>query len=324
MKKLLSVYNICGHRQDNTQAYLGILPTLLAQKIEGAEHRVVISACKAYAHTIATLKSKFPSVEIFSIEEPYPIAVTFNNTVNLCREKYGEFDAYMYSACDVVYTHARQLDVLFQTMFASEDVAMASSHILYDGCYAFGLKKGGGRHGIDDERAAQEIFSDTDVYTIPVGRAIAHHAALINGKLVQFYGKAMPDVFAGRCSESIVTFLVAALKMRWVIVKLCAPTHLCDLDGPSICNNPVEHIRAGKLPYDHPFKLVSLLPIFFNDTAKQLGLGYEECADVCPHDPSQFDQNQYCINEGLKDYLKDHLFLPSSVFDYSKIQTIIT
>jgi len=41
------------------------------------------------------------------------------------------------------------------------------------------------------------------------------------------------------------------------------------------------------------------------------------------HDPSQFKNNE-CINEDLKQYIRDNLFLSKSLFDYDNINSTYT
>ena len=95
------------------------------------------------------------------------------------------------------------------------------------------------------------------------------------------------------------------------------------MDIPSAGFRP--EIRVPPKPaYDHAFRQESLLPIFANPEAIKLGLGYEECQNLFVHDPSQFNDLQFCINEGLKEYIKENLYLTPDIFDYSTINNTWT
>ena len=94
------------------------------------------------------------------------------------------------------------------------------------------------------------------------------------------------------------------------------------MDGPSCGTDPEAHKLRKEFEvtggYDHAFAMPSLLHIFTNEKARKLGLGYEECQEIVVHDPSQFKDN-LCINEELKFYIKDNLYLSKDKFDYDSI-----
>ena len=39
------------------------------------------------------------------------------------------------------------------------------------------------------------------------------------------------------------------------------------------------------------------------------------------HDKNQFDENYHCINENLKDFIKENLFLKKEELDYEQINS---
>jgi hypothetical protein len=49
------------------------------------------------------------------------------------------------------------------------------------------------------------------------------------------------------------------------------------------------------------------------------GFGYEECKGILMHNKSQFDENYHCINDDLKYFIKDALFLKKEELDYDQI-----
>ena len=86
--------------------------------------------------------------------------------------------------------------------------------------------------------------------------------------------------------------------------------HHANTDIPSAGFRPEE--RDGP-PWDYPIPHFgdSLIDVFDNPTARGLGLGYEECENIVNHDPSQYNEKGFCINEDLKHYLKDNVYLNS-------------
>ncbi len=53
---------------------------------------------------------------------------------------------------------------------------------------------------------------------------------------------------------------------------------------------------------------------------QKYGLGYEEAQGVVIHDDKHYDENGYCINDKLKKYIRDNLFVPTSLLDYDRIK----
>ena len=321
-KRSLIVYNICGIRKDNTKLYPHFINAILSQyeSFKG-EIVTVVSGCKTREFTLPFLKHLFPSLDYIEVFDNVPINISMNNAVVKSIEKHGRFDNYTYVAADALLEGRDTFDGMTDVMCNNKNIGMYSAQIDIDTCYALGLKLGGGRHGIDDERARIEMFKDGTDYTVPVGRACAAHFNIFSDDFVKFYGKCYPDIFAGYCTESVMTFALAAIKRHWVISKDYNIKHYASMDGPSCGFDPEGHKRKNPKTgaYDHAFLGGSLMPIFENEYARSIGLGYEECNDIVMHDPSQFDENNFCLNDELKQYIKENLYLKTDEFDYNKI-----
>lgn len=319
MDKILIVYNICGAKKDNTEGYIHFLNALSQQEFDG-DKKIVVSACKPVERTIPFLKSVFPNFDYIRNDSSMPVNVTFNDAVLKSVKKYGDFDSYVYMACDAMFVHKKQLQILHD-IGSGETSGLVSAQVDHDSCYAYGLKLGGGRHAIDDENARYEMFKDGKDYTVPPGRACAAHVNLYTHKMFSYYGRCTPDIFGGYCTESVFSFLVSALKLHWVISRNCLVKHYPSYDGPSSTMSQEEHKikNPSNGSYDYPFMMDTLMPIFNNDYAKSIGLGYEECQNIVNHREDQFDGNYFCKNNLLKEYIKEKLFLDKGIFDYDKI-----
>lgn len=322
-QKNLIVYNTCGIKKDNTYEYPRYIKSLLAQKYkDGTDTKIIVSLCRPREDTVPHLKKVFADqdLDFLVINDPLPVNVTFNKAIRESVKKYGPFDNYVYTSADSLVDGENDMQTLFDGMLENPNYGMFSAQIDIDSCYAYGLKLGGGRHAIDDERARFEMFSDGTDYIVPVGRACAAHCQVYSSKIFDFYGNCCPDIFASYCTESIFSFVNAAIGLNWAISEKVLIRHAAGMDGASCATEPEKHKldnpRTGS--YDHAFGIDSLLPIFQNEKAKQLGLGYEECQGIVMHDPSQYKDN-LCINDELKFYIKDNLYLTSDKFDYDKI-----
>ncbi len=317
--KSLIVYNGCGIKRDNTEIYPRYIQRLIDQSYTD-DVKLVVSFCKPRSRTIPYLKSLFPDLDYIQIDDGIPVNVTFNNAILKSVEKYGKFDNYTFFTADTLLMQDNSMQTLFDSINNNSHYGMLSAQADIDSCYAYGLKLGGGRFAIDDENARKEMFKDGKDYIVPVGKACAAHVQVYSSKIFDFYGKCCPDIFAGYCTESTFTFVNAALKLNWAISKDVLTHHDAGMDGPSCATDPEKHKQENPATgaYDHAFAMPSLLEIFTNETARKLGLGYEECQEIVMHDPSQFENN-VCINEELKYYIKDNLYLSKNKFDYDTI-----
>lgn len=319
--KSLIIYNACGIKKDNTLLYPKYLEKLINQKFDG-DTKIVFCSCQPKSHSIPYLKKLFPAIDYIEVKDSLPVNITFNHAISKSVDRYGKFDTYTFFTSDSLLADSYSMQRLFNSIEENENYGMLSAQIDVDSCYAYGLKLGGSRHGIDDERARSEMFSNGTDYIVPVGRACAAHVNVYSSKIFDFYGRCCPDIFAGYCTESIFSFINSALKLDWAISKDVLIHHDAGMDGPSCSTDPESHKHKNPKTgsYDHAFAQKSLLHIFKNDIAIKLGLGYEECQQVVMHNKDQYKDN-YCINESLKHYIKNNLYLSQSLFDYSNINS---
>jgi hypothetical protein len=159
---------------------------------------------------------------------------------------------------------------------------------------------------------------------VSVGSSLNLHCQIFSKQLKEFYNRIIPDIFAGHCTESVLSFLCAALKTRWAFCDDVLVFHAINMDGQSSGFDPLKWMYEKKRQtYDHPFVIESYLDRFTNQYAKSIGLGFEECRNVVMHDKEQFDDNSFCINDDLKSYIKQNLFLKNSEFNYSNIRSTV-
>jgi len=123
-----------------------------------------------------------------------------------------------------------------------------------------------------------------------------------------------PDIFASYSSETVFSFLVAAIQKRWAVVTTPRVTHIVEMDGRSAGFKN----ELAPISWDHMYKIPhSILDICA--AGQPYGLGYQECDQIAMHDPTQFDEKGYCINSDLEDFIKENLFLSKDYLDYDKI-----
>jgi len=311
--KLLVVYNTCGlSGRDNSEYYVAALNTILAQKINGM--KIVMSDCGGHSIVRNKIVQQFGNnISYNFINEILPIATTFNHSVLEGVKEFGQFDSYLYVDSGVYFTNTDQLSTLYNLLNDGPH-GIVSSRVNDDsGVFVnFGL----GEHE-GDQSQEYKLFERGD-FTIPVGKAINCHVTLWSNKLLQHYKRLQPDIFAGWCGESTWSFICAAVKQKWVISKDVIVNHNQGVDGQSSGFNPQVWKMQGNKNIDHPFLVSSVIDIMKN--GQKHGLGYEEAQNVVMHDPTQYDDNGYCTNDQLKEYIRDNLFLSTSLLDYDRIK----
>lgn len=311
--KILAVYNTCGiSGRENSNYYIAALNTILAQKFDGM--KVVMSDCMSPPQVRNKIKQYFGGAISYNfINEVLPVNVTFNHSVLKGIEQFGEFDGYLYIDSGIQLVHDQQLRILYD-LLKSGPYGIVSSRVDQDSGYGFvfGFGKFEG-----DTSEDYKLFEHGD-FIIPVGKGVNNHLQIFANTIQKYYKKCWPDIFASWCSESIFTFLCAAIKQKWVISKDVIVHHHQGVDGQSSGFNPQVWKMQGRNTIDHPFLVSSIIKIV--QEGQKYGIGYEEAQNIIMHDTTQYDENGYCINDELKKYIKENLFLPQSLLDYDRIK----
>lgn len=310
--KILAVYNTCGlSGRNNVSYYIEALNSILNQQFEGV--KIVISDCCSHPYIRNELQNTFRSqINYNFIDDVVPVNVTFNHTVLKSIQEFGEFEGYLYVDSGVKFTNNNQLAQLYNIL-KSGPYGMVSARVDEDsGTFVnFGLGEYEG-----DQSQEHKLFKQGNLI-IPVGKAVNLHCQIFSNDIQQYYGKCFTDIFASWCSESVFSFVCAAIQKKWIVVKDVIMHHQQGVDGQSSGFNPQVWKLHGNKNIDHPFCIPSIIQVM--KEGRPYGLGYEECQNIIMHDKTQYDQEGYCVNEKLKQYIKEKLFLQPSQFDYQTI-----
>ncbi len=318
MPKLCIVYNMCGVRGNESSFYYDIaIKSILEQTFK--DYILVLSGCKLSAQTKMNLHREVGvdlKVDYNYIDELYPVPVTFNHSCLQATEKHGPFDGYLYLDSGCIFQKLDDLQKLYDGFKSHDACGMYAAQVDEDPGYHdwFGL----GRNE-NDRSEDYKLFEKGD-FIVPVGKTCNLHAQIFSRELVEFYGKPYPDIFAGHCSESVFTFVCAALKLNMIISKDVVLHHE-RLDGQSAGFNPWAWQAEGRSRAEHPYLVPSIIQLVASPEAKEFGLGYEEVQGLAMHDPTQFTSDGYCKNSDLKHYIRNHLFVPKSLLDYDEIKS---
>ncbi len=306
LNEYISNFNTCGILPgDRSDLYISNIRSILNQTLDSnIKLHIVISDCMSNINVRNKLIDTFKDTISYNfVDELVPMEPSFNHTTLKCVKQFGNFDGYLYVESGIKLFEEDTIQKLCKYLQINK-YAMIST--------------------IPDTDIGFHYEDTPDLsidYVVPVGKGINLHCQMFSGEYFSFYNRLLPDIFAGHCMESVLSFCCAAIQKQWIIVADAKVKHDVYVDGQSIGFRPDKYVReTGKPSWDHPYKLSSLMPIFSNPKALKLGLGYEETRSIVMHDHSQYDENYHCINDQLKYYIKDNLFLNNTLLDYDNIQ----
>jgi hypothetical protein len=302
--RFLIVYNTCEITHNNLFWYLKCLQNLLNQ--DYSNFHITVSGCKITEATKLGLRKKFGNRLSYNfIDDTFPVNVTFNHTVKVITKEMGDFDGYIY--VDSGMNPENQTNILSEINFRSctNQYGMISVQPSTDS-------------GVDGWFGMQtnQPFTGQD-FIVPVGKAICLHLQYFNHKLLEYYGRIIPDIFKTFCTESTFSFLNAAIGLKWIIIKDLIVTHEKATDGP--CGLVNHKYYGEKETWNNLLGGLDIKNLIMTKEGKELGMGYEEMQKVFLHDPNCYDENGFSKNPELKNFIKKNLFVPKNMVDYDKI-----
>jgi hypothetical protein len=303
--KLLVVYNTCEITHMNVWWYIDCIKNLLRQDYDNFQ--VVVSGCKITGASKAALQKTFGDKVWYSyVEDVVPVNVTFNHTVNAVTKKKGPFDGYIY--VDSGMNTQNQTNVLqeINARSSTRQFGMVTVQPSTDTGYEMWFGK-------------PEIgfaFTGED-FIVPVGKACPLHFQCFDHRLLEYYGRLIPDIFKTFCTESTFSFLNAALGLKWVFIKDLVVSHNKASDGP--CGLVNHQYYGAKETWNNLLGGLDIKDLIMTPEGKRLGMGYEEAQGVFMHDPACYDENGFVKNAELKAFIKKNLFVTPDVVDYEKL-----
>ena len=307
--KILTVYNTCGIKRDNLEAYKKSLSSILSQI--GVDQTVVVSSCMNSKFCLYALKEHFGNkIEIVFFSEPYIVNVTFNKTVQIMNEKYGSFDGYLYIDSGVVLN---QVDAISQAVnrFETNIYSMVGLQVDIDAGFQFM-----GKNFSCDSSKPQITEED---FLMPVGIANNLHIQIFSNDIYESFNKKLiPDVFAAYCTESTFPFLNAAVGKRWIMVKDVFCSHAHSIDGASSSQSHISKVHGNS--WNNLLFNRNALDFINDPEAIESGLGYEECSGIMMHNPLAYDENGNNLHrDTITKVINKYFYCNETELDYNKI-----
>lgn len=305
--KILSVYNICGIKNEDVSWYTRCIKNIIDQ--QDSEDKVIISSCINSDRCVNSLKETFgSSIDICRFFDPYTVNITFNKSVQEAVKKYGEFDGYFYIDSGVLINNINYVMSETKNRLKTNKYAMIALQTDTDTGYeSIGFKQ--------DCNSPQIIDAD---FVIPIGKACNLHAQIFDQSIYKkFDNRIIPDIFRAYCTESTFSFLCSAVQKDWIIVKDILLHHNKGVDGASIGHSHFSKIYHN--PWNNLLYNRNALDFINDPIAKNIGLGYEECNHIMNHDPNAYIENYSKFPEKLTEQILKYFYTNTNELDYAKI-----
>lgn len=312
MNKLAIVFNTCGIKRENVLQYVNGISSLLDQDIDNS--RIILSSCLNTEMVRNYLYNYFgDAISYNHIDEVLPVNVTFNHSCIKARQEFGDFEGYMYIDSGITMRSRKDISNLYN-LFKRDAYGMVAAQTSTDTGYWQWFNIG---NNPDDNSQNHLLFKNGD-FIIPLGKTVNLHAQIFSKDILDSYGYIIPDIYASYCTESVFSFLCAAIHTKFVLSKDVIVDHIHGMDIGSAGFDPIAYSSQGGKTYDHGFMVKSVVDLAKKGQA--FGFGYEECQRLVMHDPSKYDDNQYAKDDLLKQYIKDNQYIGNlGVFDYNNI-----
>jgi hypothetical protein len=311
-KNILVIYNICGIKFDNIKMWMNHLEDIINQNY--SNFKIVVSGCKVSEGSkqqLLNFKDKCSNISFNWVDEILPISVTFNQTVQICTEEFGLFDAYFYIASDVKFGNDKNVISKMVKLHFESNSAITSAMVDND-------------HGLDgiyhDCWNDLDELLNNDHFCINIGRGANMHAMIFDKEIyLNFNNKIIPDIFASHHIENTFVYIAASLSKKFVVhSKDVMLGHIGFADGHAV--GFMDEIKWDHtIAWKHLFK--SKIPAeerLLNDEAKKCGFGYGGTL-LLPNEEMYDEDENHKDPSRLLSFLKPSIYLSDDEYNYKDI-----
>ena len=171
----------------------------------------------------------------------------------------------------------------------------------------------------NEEQNIWDVFGREKDFEVPLGATANLHCKIFSNKIYKEYGNVLPDIFVSYCTESVFSFLTAAVKQKFIIANDVLYYHG---ENKGVHSGADGQTLAYGAAWDRLFPGAprSIAEIVNDPEAAASGFGYEEWVprflhkmdvpDDKPyliHDEKQYDEDGFSIDGRLKNFIKKNV-----------------
>lgn len=314
----LIVFNICEIQRSNLSFYIKRIDNLL--KLDYKKYHICISGCRVRRETKKALIERYANKVSFNFTvQKLTVQMTFNQTVEKCIQRFGEFNGYIYVESGIdIGDSIINLNIL-------NEIAERYKTGKY-GIISIQTDTDHGHHWIlNQERLDNQAYILDEDFIIPPGKCCHLHFTVFTDIFYKKYNKLLPDIFNAWCIETTLSVMCAAIKTQWVIINTIIVEHYKayhsqeGYDGATSGFNPEGGLY--NCYWNNLYGGKNMINIMNDPTGVAAGFGYNDM-DINGGrqvDKTQYDDNYHCINDELYTFCKEKLFLQQDELDYNFI-----
>lgn len=295
MAKICAVYNTCGlNGKDNVNYYIEAIKSILNQNFDCD---VILSACLNPIDQINRIKDVFgQNIKYCLYNDKYTVNITFNKTVKEYIKNITNSEGYLYIDSGCILHDINSVSTMYE-YYKSNAYGMVSLTTNSD--TGFHLWFGKDMH---------------HTFEVPIGKAINLHCQIFHPEIENRFNAIIPDVFKTYCTESVFSFVCAAVNRKWLHIMDTQVQHWHGMDGGSsgFLTNPGwwDFLPGAKSPHD----------MIASQEGTDCGFGYEECQSIKVHDDSKYENGLAKDPERLARFIQEWIYLPKNVLNYDEIK----
>lgn len=301
---VLVVYNTCGlSGKENSQWYIDSIESILSQTLENM--RVVMSSCCNSELTRERVFNHFGDrIFYYFIDQIVTVNISSNAAIIESVKRFGRFAAYIYVDSGMNFREQKTVLAQAYESFKLNNYGILSIQASND-------------NGFENWLGFTGYVQDND-FIIPVGRACNSHVHIFSDKIYESFERRLhPDIFAAYCTESVFSFITAAIGMRWAVMKDVVVEHNRGVDGAT---TGFDHTGPRRDPANNLLCGLDMRIILSNPEAWASGFGYEEINSVFIHNAGAYNADGKCNDPArLQKFLNKNVFLRVDQFDYDNV-----
>jgi len=321
-KRVLIVFNTCAPNPGaSTYHWHKTFDNVLRQNLNGfttATAQVdttvdyVISDCMSAANHLSDVRAlaakaktafhgRRACVSLLKVKAGLP--VSFNYACKKMTALYGHYDYYVMWPSDVYFNDVNSLTNLL-AVFDAGDIGIVSPSNIHDLPLGDGSWAGYSRYD-----------PNGGVVHLPVGAACNGVFLIFGGEMAKKYNyKPWYDLLQTFCTESMLSFQAAAIKMKWAcLLPVKVETAGYGKDGPCLLYRDT---KSGAVIPAHTFNENYDLHKIVEE-GYDVGLGFEELHKVHMHNPDCYD-GLFAKTNKLYEYILKNLYIKTKDFNYNK------